>query len=133
MSSNQDPQKKDDPHDDNTTSKSLRDHIHAAVEATNKFLATVQDTTESIRAPIVKGLHSVESGGSRVATKAMHVYERRHEFGPYLVAGSAVTVGGIVSFRRGRIPGALMGIMTGGLAYLAVYESIPLQDIDKKE
>jgi hypothetical protein len=111
------------------STKSFRDHLHGAVESVNGFLAAIQDATENVRSPIVKGIDTIETGGSVVAAKAVRMYERRHEFGPHIVGGSSLLSGGIVTARRGRIPGVLVGAAVGGIAYLAVYESIPLSDV----
>jgi len=121
-------QKKDEGAGEGST-KSFRKYLHIAVESVNGFLAAVQDATENVRSPIVKGIDTIETGSSVVAAKAVHMYERRHEFGPHIVGGSSLLSGGIVAARRGRIPGVLVGSMVGGLAYLAVYESIPLADV----
>jgi hypothetical protein len=125
--SNEPPKKGEDSSGE--ASKSFKAYLHNGVESVNKVLSAVHDTADSVRSPILKGIDEVESRSSVVATKAMLMYERRHEFGPHIVGGSAIGVGGLIAMRRGRVPGALMGIMAGGLAYLAVYESVPLSDI----
>lgn len=108
---------------------SLKAYIRTAVHTTNQWLATAHDATDAVRVPLLKGLDAVGSSGSAVATQALHVCERRREYGPYLVTGTAVASGGFVAIRRGRYPGLTVGLLAGGLAYLAVYESIPLQDV----
>jgi hypothetical protein len=128
MSGDNGPSKKGDDRS-NGASKSFKDYLHDGVESVNTFLSAVHDTADSFRGPILKGIDTVESGSSVIATKAMFMYERRHEFGPHIVGGSAIAVGGLTAVRRGRVPGVLVGVMTGGLAYLAVYESVPLSDI----
>lgn len=107
----------------------LRKSIHESVGAANKMLAALETTSSELSQPLAKGLSAVEQQGSSAATTAWHVYERRHEFGPYLVLGSAFTVGGITALRRGRFPGVFSGAVTAGMAYVAIYEPIPLEDI----
>jgi hypothetical protein len=109
--------------------QSLRKSIHETVVATNSFLGSLEKTSGEISEPLVKGLKSVEHEGSNLASKAFHVYERRHEFGPHLVIGSALTIGGLVALRRGRFPGAISGALTAGLTYVTLYELTPLDDL----
>jgi hypothetical protein len=109
--------------------QSLRKTIRETVVATNTFLASLEKTSEEISQPLAKGLKSVEREGSTLACKARHFYERRHEFGPHLVVGSAFTVGGLVALRRGRFTGAFSGALAAGLTYVAVYDLTPLEEI----
>lgn len=125
MSSNQD----DKDNKKKNESSPLKPAIHAAVEATNHLLAELQSTTEKVQRPIVAGLDTVSKEGSYVAANVMHAYERRHEYGPLLVLGTSAVVGGVVTLRRGRVPAVIGASLAGGLAYLAVYESIDVQKI----
>jgi hypothetical protein len=109
--------------------QSLRKSIHETVVATNGFLGSLEKTTGEISQPLVQGLKVVEHEASYLASKGLHVYERRHEFGPHLVVGSALTVGGLVALRRGRFSGAISGALTAGLTYVTLYELTPLDDI----
>ena len=65
---------------------------------------------------------------TQVAAQTRVAYERRHEFGPYYVAGATVTVGSITALRRGKIPGVTLGVLAGGFTYLALYNMEPLLD-----
>jgi hypothetical protein len=109
--------------------QSLRKSIHETVVATNGFLGLLEKTSGELSQPLGKGLKTVEHEGSNLASKAFLVYERRHEFGPHLVVGSALTIGGLVALRRGRFSGAISGALTGGLTYVTLYELTPLDDI----
>ncbi|ACI65725.1 predicted protein [Phaeodactylum tricornutum CCAP 1055/1] len=109
--------------------KSVKNGIRKAVEATNRLLASLETTTDSVSKPLAKGVKKVEQEGSYLAGQVMRVYERRYEYGPHLVAGSALAVGGLMTLRRGKILGAASAALSGGLAYVAVYEPIPLQDM----
>lgn len=102
--------------------KSLSQGIHKVVHSTNQALASLQHTTDAVRKPIHNGLQTLEHTSTEVATMARITYERRHEFAPYWVLGSFVSVGGFFSFWRGKIPGMLLGVMAGGLTYVALYE-----------
>jgi len=112
-----------------TTTTILRPYISAAVRATNGFLSSLQERTEGLREPVVRGMEKVERRGSDLASSALIAYERRHEFGPYIVAGTATAVGGFVLIRRGKIPAVVTATAAAGLSYFAVYETIPLDDI----
>jgi hypothetical protein len=109
--------------------QSLRKGVRQSVAAANSLLASLEKTTAKFNQPITNGLRAVEYESSIVASKAWHVYERRHEFGPHLVLGSAVLVGGVVGLRRGRLSAALSAAGTGTLTYIAIYEPIPLEEI----
>jgi hypothetical protein len=112
----------DNPKDNTPTipSVNLKSNLKSAIQSTNRALASLEDFVDiNISAPVSKGLQQ-----SAVYTaKAKKVYEHRLEYGPYLVAGSAVVVGGIMSLRRGKISGALAGLLSAGAAYTAVYET----------
>lgn len=109
--------------------QSLRKSIHESVAATNGFLGSLEKKTGEMSQPLVQGLKVVEHEGSFLLSKAYHVYERRHEFGPYLVVGSALTIGGLVTLRRGRFSGAISGALTAGLTYVTLYELTPMDDL----
>jgi hypothetical protein len=109
--------------------QSLRKTIHETVVATNGFLGSLEKTTGEMSQPIVQGLKVVEQEASYLASKGLHVYERRHEFGPHLVVGSALTIGGLVALRRGKFSGAIAAGLTGGLTYVTLYELTPLDDL----
>lgn len=105
--------------------KSLKSGVHSTVEKTNRFLSFLEDSVEKARQPVSKGLQE----GSALSKKVYNMYERRVEFGPYLVLGSGVLFGGMVALRRGRVPGAFAGLVSGGLAYAFVYEPVSLGDV----
>ena len=110
--------------------EALKSSVKSGVEGTNQLLAILEEKTMSIRAPIVEGMKTAEVEGNKVAKKMWYVYERRHEYGPQIVGGSAVAMGALTSFRRrSPIASLVSAVVTGGLAYAIVYEPIPLQDI----
>ncbi|KAL7576949.1 hypothetical protein ACA910_006706 [Epithemia clementina (nom. ined.)] len=108
----------------------LKSSVKSGVDATNRMLATVEETTAQVRAPIVSGMQTVQEEGNKAATHLWHMYERRHEYGPHIVGGSALTMGTLTALRRkSRVAGAVSALLAGGIAYAIVYEPIPLQDL----
>lgn len=105
-----------------TLRASISKGIKVAVQSTNAALANLQHTADVVRKPVNSGLETVEHASTEVATSARIAYERRHEFAPYYVLGSFVSVGGFFALRRGKIPGLLLGSIAGSLAYVALYE-----------
>ena len=101
--------------------ESLRSAIKSGVQATNNALATLEQSTEQIRTPVVATVQKVEQEGRYVAHQVAHVYQSRREYAPVLIGGSAV-VGALVGLRRGRVPAVITGSVTGFLAYLGVYQ-----------
>ena len=107
---------------------SIRDGIYQGVKATvsgaNSVLASLQSTSEGIRKPVTSALKETEHQGTKMLSHCRVFYERRHEFGPYYVAGATLGVGGITALRRGRIPGVLLGVLAGGATYVSLYEPL---------
>jgi hypothetical protein len=64
----------------------------------------------------------MQEEGEVFSRKAIKVYETRHEYGPHIVAGSALLFGSIAGLRRGRLPAFLVGTSVGFATYVAVYE-----------
>ena len=58
------------------------------------------------------------------------VYKRRNEVGPQIVGGAALT-GGLLNWlrRRSVLRFASGAVLAGGLAYVTVYEPIPVKRI----
>uniref|UniRef100_A0A7S2YS37 MICOS complex subunit n=1 Tax=Entomoneis paludosa TaxID=265537 RepID=A0A7S2YS37_9STRA len=107
----------------------LKGGIKATVDAANDGLAKIEESTISIQKPVVEGMKTAEKEGAKLITQGSHIYERRHEYGPHIVGGSSLLLGGLVGLRRGRIPGAVSAAVAGGLSYAFVYEPIPLPDL----
>jgi hypothetical protein len=99
----------------------LRSAIKSGVEATNKTLASLEQSTEQIRRPVSNAVQVVEKEGQNVAQQAAHMYNCRRDYAPVWIGGSAV-VGGLIGLRRGRVPAAMTASVTGFLVYLGVYE-----------
>ena len=71
---------------------------------------------------MVSSLHNIQHEGEVVANKVTQFYEKRKQYGPEIIGGSALLVGGIVGLRRGRVPAIATAAATGFLAYVGVYE-----------
>ena len=110
--------------------RGLKTSVKLGVDATNQMLANLEEKTVEFRTPVLKGLETVQQKADSASTHMWYVYERRHEYGPHIVGGSALTMGALTALRRrSRVAGAVSAILAGGIAYAIVYESIPLQDI----
>ena len=108
---------------------SLKGMIKSGVDVTNKVLAGVGDATEGIRQPMNSAWNSVASESSTAGGKARYYYQRRHEFAPHIIGGSALVGAGFFGLRRGRIAGVVGGVAAGGLAYGAVYDQFNIDTI----
>jgi len=109
-------------------------HLHASVatfvDGVNQGLATMERTTKSVQAPVKQGWQRASTLERRVEDQMNALYQRRDEIGPQVVAGSAVAGGLIPLIRRRGIFRMVGGaLFTGGLAYIAVYEPIPIKRI----
>ena len=99
----------------------LYESISSAVSITNAALARVEEKTEVVSNSVLSRMRSVGNQARHVFSNALVLYERRGQYGPQLVAGSALAFGGIIGLRRGRIPGIVVGSMAGATAYANVY------------
>jgi hypothetical protein len=104
----------------------IRQGCKWTVDTTNVALGQIEGVTKNIQKPVSTAMEELEKFGTKAATQCRIVYERRHEFAPYYVAGATVGVGGIAALRRGRVPGVVLGALAGGITYMALYE--PLLD-----
>jgi hypothetical protein len=101
---------------------SLKTSIKSGVESANKFLAGLEERADKYGQPVVSSLHNIQHEGEVVANKVTQFYEKRKQYGPEIIGGSALLVGGIVGLRRGRVPAIATAAVTGFLAYVGVYE-----------
>ena len=99
----------------------LLQSIKQLVNVTNSALATFEEATDESSTMLVSRLQQIGKQGKYIATRAISTYDHRGQYGPQIVAGSAATVGAIVALRRGKVPGVLMGGLTGAAAYGNVY------------
>ena len=99
----------------------LYDSLSAAVSATNAALAQVEEKTGAASLTVLSRMRSVGNQARHIFRDGFVLYERRGQYGPQLVAGSALLLGGIVGLKRGRIPGALVGSAAAAGSYANVY------------
>jgi hypothetical protein len=113
----------DEPND-KSPQDAFRSGVKATVEAVNSGLASLEQTTESFRRPAASSWSSISTQASALSEKSTYTYQRRHEFAPEIIGGSAFLGGGIMALRRGRVAGALSAVIAGGAAYAVVYDEI---------
>ena len=99
----------------------LYDSLSMAVSVTNATLAQVEEKTGAASSTVLSRVRSIGSQARTLFRDGFVLYERRGQYGPQLVAGSALLFGGIVGLRRGRVPGALIGSAAGVGAYANIY------------
>jgi hypothetical protein len=107
----------------------IKSGIKAAVDVCNAGLQKVQVATEGIRKPVQSGWKAVSEESATIGSKASYLYQRRHEFAPQLIGGSAVLSAGFMTVRRGRLAGLVGGLAGGGLAYGIVYDQFILENV----
>lgn len=110
-------------------------HLHAqvaaAVDATNAGLAAAQETAVTkIQAPVGRAWQQATAVQARAEAQMDYLHRHRHEYGGAAVGGTAATAG-VLSRLRGRgTPRAVAtALLTGGVAYVAVYEPVPVRKI----
>eukprot|EP00985_Skeletonema_marinoi_P007607 scaffold3348_cov79-Skeletonema_marinoi.AAC.1 len=100
---------------------SLKAAIKKVVNVTNSTLATFEQTTDESSTAFASRLTSLARQAKFIATRGMATYEQRGNYGPQIIGGTALVVGGAVALRRGRFPGALAGGLGGAAAYGNIY------------
>jgi hypothetical protein len=118
-----------------TFKSNVRLGVHESVQSANKMLEFAEKQTNELRKPVSHGLKRVQQQVVPYWTeKAVRIYEQRLDYGPQLVTGSAVLVGGYKALRRGNgasmLPAAFYATFAGSLAYMIIYEPPvpPLED-----
>ena len=101
--------------------KTLRAGIKSSVKSTNTLLASMEQTFIVNQSNFVSRLTSFQRQLRFVLNRAIVAYQARQQYGPEIVSSSALVLGGVTALRRGKIPGATVGIMAGSAAYAAVY------------
>jgi len=99
----------------------LLQSIKQFVSLTNSTLASFEKSTDEASSALVSRLQSLGKQGRHVAAKAISAYDARGHYGPQIVTGAAVLVGGAVALRAGKVPGAFAGGLGGLMAYENVY------------
>lgn len=103
----------------------LKSTIKTAVSKTNEVLSTLEVQKDMTSNMVGSRIRPLVFQAKQVAQKAVIIYESRQHYAPQIIAGSAATIGLLVSVRRGKVPGALMGTVGGAGAYAAVYGQPP--------
>lgn len=109
-------------------------HLHTsvatAVDGLNSGLASAEKATLKIRAPVNQVWQKASDLEQQVEKQMNAVYKRRNEIGPQVIAGSAMA-GGLLALLRRRSVFRFVGgsVLAGSLAYVAVYEPIPIKKI----
>jgi hypothetical protein len=99
----------------------LNSAIKAGVQKTNSLLATLESEKVQTSTIVSSRLRPLLNQGYKYAQKGVVLYERRKYYGPQIIGGTAVVVGGLVGIRRGKIPGMFMGGLGGAGSYSFVY------------
>ena len=118
-----DPKKPLDPQE------AFRSGIKMVVGAVNNTLAGLEQVTEGVRKPTKATLHSMTTNASIAGKLTKDLYNKRNEFAPQLIGGSAVLGGGIMVLRRGRIAGVVGATAAAGVAYGVVYDQFSLESV----
>lgn len=105
----------------NSTNDPLLQSIKQLVSLTNSTLSTFEQATDESSALVVSRVLQVVRQARHVATRAASTYEHRGQYGPQIVAGTAVVLGGAVALRTGRLPAA---VVSGGLGGAAAYGNV---------
>jgi len=113
---------------------SLKVGCQETVAATNRALATAEAQSKQWTQSVVRTVESVERTitreGSNMASEVLSMYNMaRIQYGPQLVVGSGLVVGGIVALRRGRFTGTLSGLLSGTAVYSIMYNTVTLEDL----
>ncbi len=103
----------------------LKSAIKVAVVETNRILSTLENQKDATSDFAGSRLRPLGARLGSLAKNLIAKYEMREYYGPQIIAGSTATIGGLVSMRRGKIPGVFMGALTGVTSYRAVYGEIP--------
>ena len=109
-------------------------HLHAsvasAVDGLNRGLVAAEESTLKIRAPVNQAWRQASDIEKQVEHQLHNVYQKRHEIGPQAVGGAALAGGLLAQVRRRSVLGFVTGSVLGAsLAYLAVYEPLPVKKI----
>lgn len=99
----------------------LKAAIQTGVNKTNAFLATLESQKVQTTSMVSSRLHPLINHLKYGAEQGMKYYEMRRYYGPQIVVGTASIVGLLVGSRRGKVPGVVVGGLSGVGAYNFVY------------
>eukprot|EP00585_Thalassiosira_rotula_P013565 CAMPEP_0196131652 /NCGR_PEP_ID=MMETSP0910-20130528/1564_1 /TAXON_ID=49265 /ORGANISM="Thalassiosira rotula, Strain GSO102" /LENGTH=147 /DNA_ID=CAMNT_0041391135 /DNA_START=128 /DNA_END=571 /DNA_ORIENTATION=+ len=104
-----------------STNDPLLQSIKQFVNLTNSALSTFEQATDESSTMVVSRLRQLGTQTRHIAARAMSTYDHRAQYGPQIVAGTAVFMGGIMALRTRRMP---VGVVAGGLGGAAAYGNI---------
>jgi len=116
--------------DNKNPQEQLKELIKIGVNATNSGLRLAQTTFRNFEEPLSSTLQTVEDNGTFAMETAKTVYAKRKQYVPEIMGGTAVSTGGYLWLRRGRIAGILGAAVGTGVAYSVVYDEFPV-DFEK--
>lgn len=99
----------------------LKETLSKAVAGTNRGLEAAEETVHRLRERVDPIIGQASATVTSVAAAATQMYENRKEYGPVAMAGAAITVGALVTWRRGKLPGAVAATLACGATYGVVY------------
>lgn len=105
-----------------SSSDPLKIQLKTAVRKTNGLLGDLEEQFKKATEPFTGPVEQAKAKWSDASRVAQEVYERRHEYGTLLTAGTAGLAGGTTFVRRWRIlpavaSAAVAGTVTYGLVY----------------
>lgn len=119
--------------DDNNNNKQPQDQfkeaIKSAVASANDGLEKLHTKFEDIKRPITGTLQTFQDGSATAVDHVNHVYQRRHEYAPEIIGGTAVVTGGYFLLRRGRLAALMGGALGAGAAYAVVHDEFDFEKI----
>jgi hypothetical protein len=99
----------------------LRSSIKMGVKKTNDLLATLEETNVQTSSMVSSRLRPLLTQMYALSQKGVVMYELRKYYGPQIIGVTAITVGGLVAARRGKVPGLFSGGVSGVGAYGFTY------------
>lgn len=110
------------PSSSSSSSSKLKESLRTAVQATNRALASAEETVSGIRDRVAPAVDRASAQAASAAAAAAELYDHRKEYGPVLIGGTALTAGALVTLRRGgKLPGLVAATLASGAAYGVVY------------
>mmetsp|Transcript_21710 Transcript_21710/g.45838 ORF Transcript_21710/g.45838 Transcript_21710/m.45838 type:complete len:129 (+) Transcript_21710:143-529(+) len=113
--------------DDNKTPQELfKEAIKTGVNAANSGLRAAQTTYQQFKEPVSSTLETAEASGALAVENVKTLYQKRKQYAPQIIAGTAATTGGYLWLRGGRIAGIFGAAVGTGAAYSLVYDEFPV-------
>ena len=113
--------------DDNKSPRDqLKELIQTGVNAANSGLRLAQSAFHNFKEPLSSTLQTVENSGTFAVETSKSLYAKRKQYATEIMLGGAVTTGGYLWLRRGRISGIVGAAFGTGIAYSVVYDEFPI-------